>query len=279
MLKSKLTRTVVLAAMALSFAAAASAQTTTPAPAAPAQPTSPTIFFGICPGFDDARERADAAIVEAALTGYNNGGYDELRRRLPALRDVLARAPSCYPQLERRDSSVILRSSDDRDIARLQPIVAAAAQAQGLSSRIDVRDNAYAVASLLLGVYAVEFRQYADAVQVLERGLALQPLDHHLATEMIAALQGAGRHPDAYAIIRRLLDSPEAAPTLDRSRFLRMAGVTLIDLNRLDEAEAALQDSIRLEPNNPIAHNELQYIAELRAGGQRRDVVIESNQK
>ena len=39
-------------------------------------------------------------------------------------------------------------------------------------------------------------------------------------------------------------------------------------------AEAMLNDSIRLQPDNPIARQELDYIAELRAGAPTRDFTI-----
>jgi len=67
-------------------------------------------------------------------------------------------------------------------------------------------------------------------------------------------------------LVQSVLDDPIEQLTLDQSRFLRNKGIILIDLNRIDEAEAALNESIRLEPNNPGARRELQYIQQLRAG-------------
>lgn len=46
---------------------------------------------------------------------------------------------------------------------------------------------------------------------------------------------------------------------------LRGMGFMLIELNRLDEAEQALRDSLKLDPGNDVALNELAYIRELRA--------------
>jgi tetratricopeptide (TPR) repeat protein len=45
---------------------------------------------------------------------------------------------------------------------------------------------------------------------------------------------------------------------------LRGAGFILIELNRLDEAELYLKDSLELEPGNSVAINELKYINHLR---------------
>ena len=45
---------------------------------------------------------------------------------------------------------------------------------------------------------------------------------------------------------------------------MRGQGINLIDLNRLDEAEAALQRSLEVEPENPNALHELGYLERLR---------------
>ena len=47
-------------------------------------------------------------------------------------------------------------------------------------------------------------------------------------------------------------------------RALRGQGIQLVDLDRFDEAEAALQQSLELEPDSQTARNELGYIEDLR---------------
>lgn len=49
------------------------------------------------------------------------------------------------------------------------------------------------------------------------------------------------------------------------ARALSGKGVQLIDLERLDEAETALRQSLELEPESEIARNELEYIEQLRS--------------
>jgi len=46
--------------------------------------------------------------------------------------------------------------------------------------------------------------------------------------------------------------------------ILRGIGFALIELDRLDEAEQAFNDSLKLEPGNDLANNELRYIEQLR---------------
>ena len=75
------------------------------------------------------------------------------------------------------------------------------------------------------------------------------------------------RHEEALQCYIRAATVREWAPATQIARALRGQGVQLVDLERLDEAEAALQESLGLEPDSEIARNELDYIAQLQ--GQR----------
>lgn len=48
---------------------------------------------------------------------------------------------------------------------------------------------------------------------------------------------------------------------------LRGIGFSLIEIGRLDEAEGALRESLDLDPGNPMALSELEYIDHLRSQG------------
>lgn len=218
-----------------------------------------------------SHEAADARVLDQAMQSFSYGGFAALERHMGPLRRAAERAPACYPETERRDGVVIVRSEDPSKGRLIQSALASASFG---ASNIVVDRNVYGGIFLILSSYAVETRRYGDAVAWADRGLALQPLNELLTSEKAAALNGARRYDEAYAIIRGALDDPRRALTLDRARFLRIAGVTLIDLERLDEAEAALNESIRLQPDNPIAHSELQYIAGLRAGAAPTEGVL-----
>jgi tetratricopeptide (TPR) repeat protein len=89
-----------------------------------------------------------------------------------------------------------------------------------------------------------------------------------LLGERDAALAALHRPADALADSDEGLRLPQLTDS-HRARFLRGRGFALTELNRLDEAEAAYNDSLKIDPNNPIALRELQYIAGLRAGRPR----------
>jgi tetratricopeptide (TPR) repeat protein len=132
--------------------------------------------------------------------------------------------------------------------------------------------NTYVDAMLMLGLHFNEVRQYDEGLAWLDRGLALQPRFWPLILERAASLMALGRNAEAAASLQGALNDQRMSPTLDRARFTRVLGVALIELDRLDEAEAALNESIRLQPDNPGARNELAYIAQLRAGAPRTNL-------
>ena len=59
-----------------------------------------------------------------------------------------------------------------------------------------------------------------------------------------------------------------------RARILRGLGVTLIDMDKLDEAEKTLYQSLKYEGGNQIAINELNYIDKLRDGAEKQPVEL-----
>jgi tetratricopeptide (TPR) repeat protein len=172
---------------------------------------------------------------------------------------------------------VIVRSEDPSAALTLSMLISTIVQQEGQGSvSVAYEHNTYPLALLLLASYEVEHRRYGEALPWLDRGLALQPNNQYLSFEKVAALQGQRRFQEAADILQGLIDNPGLTLTLDRDRAYRNLGVVLIDLNRLDEAEAALNESIRLEPNNPAARHELEYIADLRRGAAPRQLELQS---
>ncbi|ABC27512.1 protein containing tetratricopeptide repeats (TPR1, TPR2) [Hahella chejuensis KCTC 2396] len=55
-----------------------------------------------------------------------------------------------------------------------------------------------------------------------------------------------------------------SSQSMFKAAALRGIGFILIEMERLDEAEEALQKSLIIEPDNDVAINELEYINELR---------------
>lgn len=260
----KMHRALRPAALAISICGALSA------PVRAQEQTPPVADLATtCPQQSAANQEADdQRLVDRVLAGFQQAGFPAIRVYVPRLQEALAHAPACYPQVELRGDHIIVRSDDQDEYLPISLVAAAAFSQSGNNVTVSQAPNVYVSISLLLGAYANENHDFEEAIRWLDRGLALQPHNQFLVSEKAAALGQLGRTQEGYDLIKAELDDP-AAVGLDRSRYKRLAGETLIDLNRLDDAEAALNESIRLEPNNPGARNELAYIARVRAGETR----------
>jgi tetratricopeptide (TPR) repeat protein len=80
-----------------------------------------------------------------------------------------------------------------------------------------------------------------------------------------AALMALRRWPEVLANEDKGLKAPELGGP-EKARLLRGRGYALTELNRLEEAQAAYQESLKLDPDSELAKHELTYIAGLMAG-------------
>jgi hypothetical protein len=110
------------------------------------------------------------------------------------------------------------------------------------------------------------------ALTYLDRGLAMQPQNGRLTSEKATALVNLHRPGDALAMIDAWLAANPLGGATTRARLLRNKGFALVELDRLDEGEAAYRDSLKAEPGHQGALYELDYIAKLRAGGAKLGV-------
>jgi tetratricopeptide (TPR) repeat protein len=156
-------------------------------------------------------------------------------------------------------------------------VMAAAEEKAGKAVHVVAVDNPYPAIGFYLGSYYNETDKFDDAVRVLDEGLASSGMkglglsvgahDAALLSEKGAALVGLKRWPDALASYDAALKIDDLDDAM-RAHVLRGRGYALTELNRLDEAEQAYNDSLKYEPGNARARSELRYIAGLRAGSQ-----------
>jgi tetratricopeptide (TPR) repeat protein len=236
-----------LAALALALAG--------PAAADAAKPPAPQV--------QTARETADEATVRAAEEAFQQRGFEGLAEHQGKLLDVLAHAPDAFPAMERRGDTVILRPF--RTERALILSLMSAEMNPGLKT-VAVYDT-YPMAAFLVGSLNVQLQRPEAAIAALDKGLALQPAEPVLITEKGAALILMKRPADALALYEPwLAQDDDDADDADRARMLRAKGFALVELNRLDEAEAAYRASLQLEPGHDLANRELAYITSIRAG-------------
>jgi len=135
-------------------------------------------------------------------------------------------------------------------------------------------ETPYPIVGFYLGSYYNEVGRFEDALKALDTALSIDGVDPPgefrpvLVAERGAALTGLKRWPESlsnYEDGLKLRDVPDRY----RARLQRGRGFALVELDRLEEGQAAYEESLRLEPGNSVATRELQYIARVKAGGQR----------
>jgi tetratricopeptide (TPR) repeat protein len=102
----------------------------------------------------------------------------------------------------------------------------------------------------------------------LDSGLQLESDHPEFWNEKAYLLGRLKRHQESLDCYRRAASVRDWAPAQQVARALRGQGVQLVNLNLLDEAEAALRRSLELEPDSEVARNELGYIEGVRSKGE-----------
>jgi tetratricopeptide (TPR) repeat protein len=113
---------------------------------------------------------------------------------------------------------------------------------------------------------AAERRELPAALSLLASIEAIAPVSAGTAAERGYVLNQLGRPEEALTAYKRALSLSTRyhSQSQYQAAALRGIGFSLIELQRLDEAETTFQDSLKIEPNNEGAVNELAYIRSLR---------------
>jgi tetratricopeptide (TPR) repeat protein len=217
--------------------------------------SEPYLYYAGNGVFRSGRSGDDAA---GATTGYISSYGKRLKKAESLLEQVVSFAPEGWKAFSERNDSIFCAFWDTVEMNRCireQP------------DRIVISSfPSYSRAYYLLGFIAVEKGNTERALVQLNKGLALQP-DHPVILLEKAAVLSMRKQPEEAYECYVLAEKPHFASTLMIiARALRGQGVTLIDLNRLDEAEVCLQNSLKYEPDNKVAINEIGYIRRLRSG-------------
>jgi tetratricopeptide (TPR) repeat protein len=213
------------------------------------------------------------SVLEATYRDVQAGGLKAVERHVEDLERELAPARERLSATGEDGSVHVLADGSAEALA-----VVLGAAVDGKKQNIVAEHNPYPLMSLMLGVYYNEIGKLEDALRVLELGLTLSPVSEmnlgqhvlQLMSERAVTLSMLGRRDDALAAYDTALEL-SAKDNLAAARLQRGRGSVLIDLKRLDDAEAAFRESLKLEPGNALAENELAYIAHIRAGGRASD--------
>ncbi|MEQ1780166.1 MAG: tetratricopeptide repeat protein [Hyphomonadaceae bacterium] len=210
----------------------------------------------------------DQRLFDDASSAVQSGGILALKPKLADLEQALAGAPHAFEVAARGegDTHYVLTDGAADTLGAL-----AGATLDGAKGTTVAVNNPYLSIAFYLGSYYNEIGRHEDSARALAAGLALPDLmglgelRPMLLVEQGAALGALRRLDEAMASYEEAL----AIPGVDdqtRAYMMRGRGGILIDLERLDEAEASFRESLKLAPDSAVAKNELQYIANLRAG-------------
>jgi len=112
-----------------------------------------------------------------------------------------------------------------------------------------------------------EMNRTTEAEADLRRALALSPLDSQYKNELAYLIMRRGEISESLALYQEAETYAEMTspyPVDIKCAALRGQGYDLVELHRLDEAEAAYKKCMALVPDEPKSKAELGYIAEQR---------------
>ncbi|WP_224369163.1 hypothetical protein [Hyalangium versicolor] len=202
-------------------------------------------------------ESADAELVDQAIRRLLEGDVQGAARQLL---DVVSRTPTPYVYRFERDGTLHIKFWDEEEFTLFSTQT-------GHPTQIVWLKSAYPRAYYYLGFIQVKLGNNADAIRWLDAGMALEPDQPLFQLEKAKALSGMRQHELALALYEQVAQKGPELRVRIRAAALRGKGFQLIELGRLNPAEQAFRESLELDPENPIALNELDYIEHLRAGG------------
>ena len=111
-----------------------------------------------------------------------------------------------------------------------------------------------------------ERHNFIEALIILNQAQKLAPFSASLLIETGYNLAQLDRSDEALVNYTKAHDLSIKYPSqkLFQAPALRGMGATLVGLNRLNEAEQAINESLRLDPSSNLARNELEYINKAR---------------
>ena len=243
------------------------------------------ILLNVIPAYaDDAKGSAssavdlqqwqkDQALENAIWVDIHSGGLLAVGTHVPDLERALSNAKQTMDSATTLDGAKVVFT--DGTAESLIALAAVGSDKSDSSGRTEAEENPYLGIGLCLGSYYNEVGKFEDALRVLRLALTLDAVqtgglglgDHvpYLVSEKGAALASLKRWPEAIATYDVGLAIKEMEPA-KRALLYRGRGFALTESGGLDDAEASYWESLKLEPGNTHAINELTYIGKLRAG-------------
>jgi tetratricopeptide (TPR) repeat protein len=205
-------------------------------------------------------ESMDAQKVDEALKALSSGDVNTTQTLLLS---VIANTPSDYSNILEDDEGLSIKFWDAEQFLHYITWQ----KKHGLEKVVKWIPNAYPRAHYYMGFLFVKTRQFSHAVEFLDKGLVLESTNPKFKFEKALAIFHSGRAQEALALYDEVNEIGPYVNAHDLAAAKRGCGFLLIEMGRLDEAEAAFKTSLEFEPKNETALHELKYIKHLRKGG------------
>ncbi len=238
--------------------------------AASAQPIAPPLQIASAPAStSDCAKEIEATETQAAkdrtavmevAKAAQTGGMPAVNGRLEQLIGIVDHMPA--REITQCDGKTYMRGMGPTDL--LAALVGSKGQAK--PQIVVLGASPYPLAARLLGSAYLDRGDFVKADAAMKKGLALSPADPFLANEEALTLAKLHRPAEGLAVVQRAIDADALAPKPIQARLLRTKGYNLGDLGRYDEAIVAYQDSLKLEPENGLAKNEIGYLTKRKGG-------------
>ncbi len=130
-------------------------------------------------------------------------------------------------------------------------------------------EGGWCIALWAKGFAMIDLKQLDGSVLFLERAVTMAPLHPHYLSELGYAYQAQKQWQKSYDLYARAADAAKREGGERQKKSLRRAwfgmAYDLVELGRLDEAEAVYRKCLELTPDDKQVKDELQYVIEQRA--------------
>lgn len=205
-------------------------------------------------------EACDARKVDRAIE-YRKKGM--LNRACTLLEEVILNAPKQYICKFEKSGQLYIKFWDRNKFIHFVKWN----KNQGSEVSVTWLPSAYPRAYYHLGFINFEKKNYGMAIRFLEAGHRLEPSNPLFIIEKANIIGATGDRAKAISLLKQV---PDVGPNVTKhckAIALRQLGFHLIEQGDIDAAESALHESLKYEPNNDIAKNELEYIFRLKSEG------------
>lgn len=204
-------------------------------------------------------EQEDALIVKEAIEAIGKNDLTTARR---LLQEVIANVPEEYVYSYEEGEHIFIKFWAEDEF--LQYV--AGLDDQQKKKHIIWIPSAYPRAFFYLAYIDVEEGMPESAIGHLQSSLKLEPDQPVSLCEMALICSKMGQHKKALSIYDQAIHGRTYITSQARARALRGKGVELIEIEEFDLAKQCLIESLKYEPNNKIALDEMFYISLLRTG-------------